>query len=109
MYSITYFTYDHAERLVKQEQQDTGNASKITLAENTYDELGQLETKKVGNDLQEVDYDYNIRGWLTGINDVNDLGNDLFTFKINYDTPDTSKSTVSSAQGLFNGNISETF
>uniref|UniRef100_UPI0032B39963 RHS repeat domain-containing protein n=1 Tax=Flavobacterium adhaerens TaxID=3149043 RepID=UPI0032B39963 len=52
---------------------------------------------------QIVDYTYNIRGWLKGINDINSLGNDLFAFKINYnDITDVSKK-------LYNGNISQTF
>jgi len=61
---------------------------------NQYDELGQLKNKKVGGDvataignsigLQTVDYTYNIRGWLTQINDPSSLGADLFSFKINY-------------------------
>ncbi|MCO6176477.1 hypothetical protein NHF50_15615, partial [Flavobacterium sp. NRK F10] len=59
----------------------------------TYDELGQLISKNVGGTdvtgataLQTVDYTYNIRGWLTNINDVNNImtGNDLFNFKIDY-------------------------
>jgi hypothetical protein len=57
-----------------------------------------------GNPLQTVDYQYNIRGWLRQINDINDLQDDLFAFKINYETP-----TFESSTALFNGNISETF
>ena len=53
--------------------------------------------------LQNVDYDYNVRGWLTNINDVDVIGQDLFTFKINYNITAMSGSTA-----LFNGNISET-
>ena len=53
--------------------------------------------------LQTVDYSYNIRGWLKGINDngTNGIGEDLFSFKLNYNNP---------TQGtpLYNGNISET-
>jgi len=53
-------------------------------------------------ELQEVDYTYNVRGWLKGINDVNNQGNDLFSFAIKYnDIADESKQ-------LFNGNISST-
>ncbi|WP_299223875.1 DUF6443 domain-containing protein [uncultured Psychroserpens sp.] len=59
-------------------------------------------------ELQEVDYTYNIRGWLKGINNIDDLNitgtpHDLFGFKINYNTTDYSGSTK-----LYNGNISET-
>lgn len=53
--------------------------------------------------LQEVDLTYNVRGWLKGINDPNNLGNDLFGFKINYNFTDMPSSTA-----LYNGNISET-
>ncbi len=52
--------------------------------------------------LQTVDYKYNVRGWLTDINDVNNLGDDVFSFNIRYDDP-------SSGTALYNGNISQTF
>ncbi len=52
--------------------------------------------------LQTVDYTYNIRGWLKGINDTNSLGDDLFGFGINYNT------VAHSGTALYNGNISET-
>ena len=84
----------------------------ITL--NNYDELGQLENKKVGGavdateiklsaGLQTVDYTYNVRGWLKAINQDVHEDNDLFNFSLNYNTP-----TLSGATALFNGNISET-
>ncbi|WP_456440309.1 RHS repeat domain-containing protein, partial [Psychroserpens sp.] len=58
-------------------------------------------------ELQEVDYTYNIRGWLKTINDVDDLRinrsvEDMFAFKINYNTYELGEIS------LFNGNISET-
>ncbi|WP_298507390.1 DUF6443 domain-containing protein [uncultured Kordia sp.] len=53
-------------------------------------------------ELQEVDYTYNVRGWLKGINDVKNQGDDLFSFALKYnDTSDPTKQ-------LFNGNISST-
>jgi hypothetical protein len=70
-----------------------------------------LTSKEVGgtgmNRLQNVDYKYNIRGWLTDINNVDQVmdgtNDDLFTFRINYQTPENN------ATALFNGNISETY
>jgi len=60
-----------------------------------------------GQALQTVDYNYNIRGWLKDINDIDNLGlginTDLFAFRLNYNTKDLSNSTE-----LFNGNIAET-
>ncbi|TGD57853.1 RHS repeat domain-containing protein, partial [Flavobacterium humi] len=64
--------------------------------------------------LQKVDYNYNIRGWLKGINDVANLTQganpvDLFAFKVNYQDNDTQSYGVYSVPPLYNGNISETF
>ncbi|RED26132.1 RHS repeat-associated protein [Flavobacterium cutihirudinis] len=103
------FTYDHAGRLLAQKQKINSQTTEI-IASNTYDDLGQLVVKSVGgktsqNRLQNIDYSYNIRGWLKGINDVNSIGTDLFAFKISYDVPVPSTGGI----GLFNGNISQTF
>ncbi len=110
--TIDTFTYDHMGRLLTQQQQIDNQAAEMIVA-NTYDELGQLERKKVGNaqqaPLQTVDYQYNVRGWLTHINDVDNIGDDLFTFKINYNTSDaTTYPFQGAAKLLYNGNISET-
>ncbi|MCD8413655.1 RHS repeat domain-containing protein, partial [Tenacibaculum finnmarkense] len=79
------------------------NAELITS--NTYDKLGQLISKKVGNKesspLQTVDYKYNIRGWLKNINQDGLNDNDLFNFSLKYNDP-------TSGTALFNGNISQT-
>ncbi|MFS4493190.1 DUF6443 domain-containing protein [Maribacter sp. 2308TA10-17] len=89
----------------------SGETELIVL--NTYDELAQLEKKKVGGDadannvlnsvgLQTVDYTYNVRSWLKRINNPNAMGDDLFAFDIKYnDVGDPSRR-------LFNGNISQT-
>lgn len=91
------------------------------LVKNQYDELGQLIVKKVGGTnitgasyLQKVDYKYNIRGWLTSINNdatdnlvLNTTEKDLFGFKINYNT--IKNETGYTGKALYNGNISETY
>lgn len=105
------FEYSSQDRLIKHNQQ-VGSRAEQLISFNTYDELGQLTSKKVGgedisgaNSLQKVDYSYNIRGWLKGINDVTSLvENDLFAFKINYNQLESGSNT----SALFNGNISET-
>lgn len=98
---IDAYTYDHMGRLLTQRQK-INNQAQETIASNTYDNLGQLITKLVGG-VQTVNYNYNIRGWLKNINDINNIGSDLFAFQINYnDAADPSKR-------LFNGNISQTF
>ncbi len=107
------FTYDHMGRLLNQTQKINNNPTEL-ITSNSYDALGQLEKKSVGNTLnsplQDVDYDYNVRGWLKKINDpLSSLGNDLFAFKINYNTSDNNPYPFSgTAKLLYNGNISET-
>ena len=100
------FTYDRRDRLIKQTQQ-IGTGSVETIVSNVYDPLGVLITKNVGGtagNLQKVDYKYNIRGWLTDINNADmdfvDSENDLFQFKINYNHGGMINAN------LFNGNIS---
>lgn len=89
------FTYDHADRLTKVESRNVNQESSYTIiAEHSYDDLGQLSQKKLGNAHQTVDYDYNIRGWMTDINDVSALGTDYFAMQLEY-----------TAAGQHNGNI----
>jgi RHS repeat-associated protein len=107
------FTYSPQGRLLTHTHQ-IGEGPVELLAAHQYDELGQLIAKRVGGGdtggttgLQKVDYSYNIRGWLRGINNTDNLNNsgdpaDLFSFKITYNNP-------TMGQPLFNGNISETF
>lgn len=106
------FTYTAQERLLTHTQQLNGGTEQL-IAKNTYDELGQLISKNVGGTdvtgalgLQKVDYSYNIRGWLKGINDVANLADttpDLFSFQIRYHNSDFG------SNNLYNGNISETY
>jgi RHS repeat-associated protein len=103
------YEYDHAGRLLKT-WHDYDGKGEVLLVDNTYNELGELVTKKVGQTstgetVQQMDYTYNIRGWLTGINE--DMlsgvgGNKKFAMKLGYNNP---------AEGLgagaqYNGNIS---
>ncbi len=113
------FTYTQQERLLTHTHKiNNGTAERI--ANNSYDPLGQLVKKGVGNTaalpaLQAVDYKYNIRGWLTDINNIASLTQtgdpiDLFTFRINYNNPVQSHFPASAGiVPLFNGNIAETF
>ena len=83
------FTYDNQNRLLTQKQQ-IGSQPQETILSNVYDQLGVLVTKNVGatsGNLQKVDYKYNVRGWLTSINESlfhNNNTDYLFGFIINY-------------------------
>lgn len=94
------FKFDHTGRLLKIYHQ-VGNDStkKILLTDAKYNELGQLIDKSLGvkNNvpLQSIDYRYNIRGWLTSINNsglnndgiLNDDANDVFGMELLYERP----------------------
>jgi len=109
------FEYDHAGRLTSTWHQiDSGPT--ILLAKNEYNELGQLVDKKLhstvadaSNNKQSVDYRYNIRGWLTSMNNAelsgtgtNDDATDYFGMSLSYNTADTDLAN----NPLYNGNIS---
>ncbi|GGF30308.1 DUF6443 domain-containing protein [Flavobacterium limi] len=109
------FTYTPQGRLLTHIHKINSGDEQL-LASNSYDELGQLISKKTGNaplaaiPLQKVDYAYNIRGWMTEINKIASLTQagdpkDLFAFKINYNTTSTN---ISGVNALYNGNIAET-
>ncbi|QYJ68822.1 DUF6443 domain-containing protein [Flavobacterium litorale] len=114
------FDYDTQGKLLDHKQSQTPQSGwqigpyTHVIAQNHYDELGQLAQKGVGGKdngtlsyipLQTVDYTYNIRGWLTSINNPDmPVTNDLFAFKINYNLNEEVN-----AIPLYNGNISETF
>ena len=119
------FYYTEQDRLSTHKQQvimggQSYTRPEETLTQNEYDDLGQLISKRVGSasilnnvGLQKIDYRYNIRGWLTDINDANDLTKadepeDLFGFRINYNQLNTGP-LAGPAEKLYNGNISQTF
>ncbi|MEM8899846.1 MAG: DUF6443 domain-containing protein [Bacteroidota bacterium] len=117
------FSYDHAGRLMRSIQQ-INDQKPLILAEHGYDSLGQLIEKDMGvnvggngklAELQSVDYRYNLRGWMTDINQtgsvhvgmsspgrgIGDFNEDLFGMELSYD-----ESGNNGNKPLFNGNIS---
>jgi len=101
--TITYI-YDHVGRLLNTQQvaiRGGNSTGTVNIASNEYNDLGQLKTKKLANSKQMIDYSYNIRGWLTSINNPEDLGSDLFGMRLNY-----QNNEISGVQSQYNGNIS---
>jgi RHS repeat-associated protein len=76
----TAMEYDHGGRLLETWKIINDDVSKKALiARNEYDEMGQVKRKELGKKkdvngnytiaaLETLDYTYNIRGWLKGIN-----------------------------------------
>jgi RHS repeat-associated protein len=119
---VTNLTYDDLGRLVKTEKKLSntnvnGNAMSNykTILENEYDRLGLLKKKKIapaynGNaGLETETFDYNIRGWLLGMNRAyltsqGQSGDTKFGFELGYDKTVNNTGQNFSAQ-QFNGNI----
>jgi RHS repeat-associated protein len=122
---LNRYTYDHQGRSIYQFQQ-IGNDPEIILIKNSYNELGQLIKKQLHNDaessdyIQNIDYRYNEKGWLTNINNspiVDDGGltnndiNDVFGEEILYNKGEILNSSgILAPNGIhmtnqFDGNI----
>ncbi len=111
------FTYNPQHYLTKYEHEVVGRSPKETLAEYIYNDTGQVIEKKVGGTgtpLQTVNFKYNIRGWLTDINDISTVEStdDLFAYKIRYteteglQVPNLSYPNYK-VKARYNGNIAE--
>jgi len=113
---VSRLNYDHMGRPLRSYHQLDAQPE-VLLTQNEYNELGQLVDKKVhsvggSQAKQSVDYRYNIRGWLTkinesdidaGLNDATNAGEarDFFGMELGYN----AEIGVGNSQ-LFNGNIS---
>jgi hypothetical protein len=117
-------TYDNAGRLLTTTHKLNGNTETV-IANHTYDAMGQLLKKEIGQQrdpsnatsytstpLETLDYTYNIRGWLKGINKgyLNDgtqfSQSRWFGFELSYDYGfSNTVGGVSTVANLFNGNI----
>ncbi len=108
------FVY-YPNELLKSQTHQINSGAKEYIVQNSYNEINQLTSKKVGNSvattpLQTVDYKYNIRGWMTDINNVDvtetTTYRDLFSFRLNYDKL-TRVTNNTAVKKLHNGNIAE--
>jgi len=112
--STDSLVYDHVGRKLKtlntlKDGTNTAQAQ-VTVVNNIYNEIGQLKQKRLHSlngtsFLQNVDYRYNARGWLTNINNptftadgglTNTDTNDQFGMELKYD---------GATMPLYNGNI----
>lgn len=126
---LTKMEYDHLGRVLYVRKKITSVVSgqtitspEKTILQNSYDELGQLKTKKIGNkpssvtELETLSYDYNIRGWLLGVNrgyisgatPPSATAGPYFGFELAYDKTTGSIPGKTYAAAQYNGNIAGT-
>jgi RHS repeat-associated protein len=106
--------YDDLGRLSMVEKAIGGSTTYKQLSALTYDDLGQLKTKKLApsfdnnTGLETLTHDYNIRGWLLGINksylSSSNATSSHFGMELNYD----KNGYAATANKQFNGNIGST-
>jgi RHS repeat-associated protein len=97
---LSMLSYDNAGRLIQVSKQLNDDGINKIIVKNEYDRLNQLKTKTLGNNLEKLQYEYNVRGWLKGINKdyaAATAGTNYFGEIINYDN---------GAVPQYNGNIS---
>ena len=111
---VSKLNYDDLGRLltVKKTLHSTINGSAVDIAEhtvlsNSYDALGQLKKKVLGDNLEDITNDYNIRGWLTGVNKdyVQGTATHYFGMELGYDKQVSVDASTTYNQALYNGNI----
>ncbi|MFZ4521092.1 MAG: DUF6443 domain-containing protein [Bacteroidales bacterium] len=106
------YVYDHRGRMLEHTLEGLPNQPKVMMASMHYNPVGQLVTKQIHSEesvgtyqpfIQKIDFQYNIRGWLTAINDPANTAtkNDIFAMKLHY-----SDAIVGSSNAVqYNGNI----
>jgi len=103
---LTTYNYDAGLRLKSTYKNIDGAAGDQLIDSLQYNEFGQRRAKYLGNNLDSLIYDYNVRGWLTGINKkyVAGTANHYFGMELAYDKQ-TSVSTTSYAAAQYSGNL----
>jgi RHS repeat-associated protein len=113
---LSKYSYDQAGRLLTITKTINSTVTGVavsspekTIVSNQYDELGQLKAKTLGSGIESLTYDYNIRGWLLGINRnyISGSSTNKFGMELAYDkTNSVAGTTYANAQ--YNGNITGT-
>lgn len=123
--TASYFDYDDLWRLTTTTKYVNGIINNASVNRNTrininkYNAIGQLTNKSVGKEvnttkaMQSLTYEYNIRGWLLGINRafVKNTNTGLinhFGFELAYDKTDNIIVGQAYANTQLNGNITGT-
>lgn len=105
----TNYEYDVLGRLrsIKKRMNDQ-TSSDETIMQLEYDALGRLNKKTLGQNLgEELSYNYNIRGWILGMNRdfiTNSTAAKSFAYELNYDKLSPSYSAPNFA-AQYNGNV----
>lgn len=112
---LTKTNYDPNFRVTSMYKNIDESATDQLIDSMQYNELGRLRAKYLGKDpatgqsLDSMVYDYNVRGWITGINKnyVAGASQHYFGMELGYDNP-TSVTGTRYYAPTYNGNIAGT-
>ena len=93
--------YDHAGRVLKVQQGTTAQTAE-PVAAMRYNRIGELVEKQLADNFESIAYRYNIRGWLTKVNELtppSETVEKLFAFRLSYNEGPTD------TYSYLNGNI----
>lgn len=112
----TFNTYNHAGLITKIEKKISGTGAEAktqqSIAVYEYNDLGERKTTKLGaagSPVETLDYKYNVRGWLTSINNDYVKGTNnarYFGLELGYDKATAALSGTSYQNLQYNGNLS---
>jgi len=103
---LTKLSYDHMGRVTTIKKKVGPSGTDQLIAENVYDELGQLKSKRIG-DMETQNYEYNVRGWLLGANRGYIKGDSIrrFGYELAYEKNQSAISGSPYANTSFVGDI----
>ena len=122
--TVSKMTYDDLGRMIAIDKKISNTlvsagampTAWTTVVKQSYDKLGQVKQRILGttaakpSGLETLTMDYNIRGWLLGVNRetmVRDgLANTYFGFELGYDKLESATANIGFSQAQYNGNIS---
>jgi RHS repeat-associated protein len=105
---LTRYTYDHAGREITVSKKIGPSGATKVISDIDYNELGQLKTKVLGNNVETQIYEYNSRGFILGMNRdfIKNTSTNYFGYELAYDKTQTAVAgTTYSGLPLLNGNI----
>jgi RHS repeat-associated protein len=107
---LTKMDYDNGFRLRHIYKNIDAAASDQLIDSMQYNDLGQLRAKYIGNNIDSLVYDYNIRGWLMGINKnyVAGTTSHYFGMELGYDKSSSAAPGNTYTTQEYNGNIEGT-
>ncbi|MCC6289882.1 MAG: hypothetical protein IT249_18550 [Chitinophagaceae bacterium] len=113
---LTKMTYDHSGRLLNIVKSlstvigaNTISSGDKTVSAFAYKENNQIKNKVLGSGLETLNYDYNVRGWNTGINKTFTIPgstSNWFGMELGYDKAAATVGTTSFSAPTLDGTIS---